>query len=176
MDDIIRICRRRCKIALTIILLIGLGTVVNAGKVEIPDGQEVKIKFDSQMPISSGTATPGVPLLIHLAEPIEIGDVVIVEKDAIGTATVAEVEKAGKGGKPGRIKVEFTDLEPKGEYSSPDKEKIKLSGSIESKGKGKKLLSYLFIAGLFIKGNQGVINADSIYTATVIEPILLESR
>ncbi len=150
--------------------------VVTAGKIQLSDGQEVKIKFDSTARVSSGTVAKGVPILIHLVEPLDIDGVIIVEKDAPGTATVVDVEKASKPGKPGKIKVEFTDLEPRGDYISPAGTKIKLTGSIEGKGKGKKFLSYLFIAGLFIKGSDAVINTDSTYTATIAEPIILESK
>jgi hypothetical protein len=165
------------KICLTSLILILFSiAMVTAGKIRLPDGQEIKVKFDANMKVSSNTVAIGVPLLIHLEEPVEIGGVTIIEKDAPGTATVAEVEKASKPGKPGKIKIEFTDLEPKGDYFSPDGNKVKLSGTIESKGKGKKFLSYLFIAGLFIKGTEAMINTDSIYTVTIAEPIILESK
>jgi hypothetical protein len=165
------------KICLTCLILVLFSiATVTAGKIRLPDGQEVKVKFDPKMKVSSNTVAKGVPLLIHLEEPIEIGGVVIIEKDAPGTATVADVEKASKPGKPGKIKIEFTDLEPKGDYNSPDGNKVKLSGTIEGKGKGKKFLSYLFIAGLFIKGTEAMINTDSTYTATIAEPIILESK
>lgn len=146
-----------------------------AGKVQLPEGKEIKVRFDPKMKISSGNLEKGVPLQIYLMEPIEIAGVVIVPKDAPGTAVVADVKKAGKPGKPGMIKIEFTELEPTGDFKSTDGEKIKLSGTIEKKGGGKKLLSYLFIFGLFIKGGEGTIDPNGIYTATVKEGIILEN-
>jgi len=128
------------------------------------------------MKISSGELSKDVPLLIYLAEPIKIGNTTIVEEGAQGTAKVVDVKKAGKGGKPGYIKVAFVDLETKGEYRSPDNSRIKLEGEIENAGKGRKTLSYLFIFGLFIKGKQGVINPDVVYNAKVAESIILESK
>ena len=169
-----KLCRILCLTGLIFTLL--SVAVVTAGKIQLSDGQEVKIKFDSAAKVSSGTVTKGVPLLIHLVEPLDIDGVIIVENDAPGTATVVDVEKASKPGKPGKIKIEITDLELKGDYISPDGNKIKLVGTIESKGKGKKFLSYLFIAGLFIKGTEAMINTDSTYTATIAEPIILESK
>ncbi|MCX6826829.1 MAG: hypothetical protein NTV06_06160 [candidate division Zixibacteria bacterium] len=162
--------------ALLSLCLILVAPVAIMAKVQLPQEKEVKVKFDSNMKISSGNLTQGIPLLIHLAESIEIGGIVIVEKDAVGTAIVSEIEKAGHGGKPGRIKVEFTELETKGRFFSPEGDKIKLGGIVENKGHGKKILSYLFIAGLFIKGGQGQINVDSVYTATIKEPILLDKK
>ncbi len=147
-----------------------------AGKIMIPKDTEVKIRFDPNMVINSNTTMEGIPLLINLAEPIEIGGVTIVEKGAAGTATVVKAEKAKKAGKPGFIKIEFVDLEAKGDFSLPEGEKIKLTGSAEGKGKGKTLLSWLFIFGLFIKGGEGTIPTNQFYEATVAENIILESE
>ncbi len=172
------IAMKWCRILSLTCLIVAFLSVamVAAGKIQLSDGQEIKVKFDASAKVTSGTVTKGVPLLIHLVEPLDIDGVIIVEKDAPGTATVVEVEKASKPGKPGKIKIEFTELEPKGDYISSAGTKIKLTGSIEGKGKGKKLLSFLFIAGLFIKGTDAVINTDSTYTATIAEPIILESK
>ncbi len=147
-----------------------------AGKIMIPKDTEIKIKFDPNMVINSKTTSEGIPLLINLAEDIAIGGVTIVEKGAAGTATVAEVKKAKTGGKGGYIKIEFIDLEPKGDFSLPDGGKMKLTGSAEGKGKNKTLLSWLLIGGLFIKGKEGTISATQFYTATVAENIILESE
>jgi hypothetical protein len=147
-----------------------------AGKIQIPDGTEVQLIFDPNMKISSKNVTEGIPLLVNLYAPIEIGGVVVVEKGAVGTAEVMEVEKAGKAGKPGYIKIKFVDLEPKGDFQPlEDGAKIKLAGEIEKKGKGKKILSWVFIFGLFISGGQGEIDTSLPYTATVTESIILEN-
>jgi hypothetical protein len=153
-----------------------LSAAVQAGTIQLPKGMDVKVKFAPGMKISSGELGKDVPLLIYLAEPIKIGNTTIVEEGAQGTAKVVDVKKAGKGGKPGYIKVAFVDLETKGEYRSPDNSRIKLEGEIENAGKGRKTLSYLFIFGLFIKGKQGIINPDVVYTAKVAESIILESK
>ncbi|MBN1211601.1 MAG: hypothetical protein JXA92_03410 [candidate division Zixibacteria bacterium] len=153
-----------------------LSTGVQAGTIQIPKGTEVKVKFAPGMKITSGELTKDVPLLIYLAEPIKIGNTTIVQKDAQGTAKVIEVKKAGKGGKPGYIKVAFVDFETKGDYRSPDDSRIKLEGEIENAGKSRKTLSYLFIFGLFIKGKQGVISSDVVYNAKVAESMILESK
>jgi len=147
-----------------------------AGKIMVPKDTKVKIRFDPNMKIDSKTTSEGIPLLINLAEAIEIGGVTIIEKGAAGTATVVKAEKAKKGGKAGFIKIEFIDLEPKGDFGLPDGGKIKLTGSAEGKGKGKKLMSYLFIFGLFIKGSEGEISTSQFYDAVVTENIILESE
>ena len=156
-------------------LLMSFSLPANAGKVQLPEGKELKVRFDPNMKISSGKLEKGVPLQIYLVEPIEIAGVVIVPKDAPGTAVVADIQKAGKPGKAGMIKIEFTELEPSGNFKSSEGEKIKLTGTIEKKGGGKKLLSYLFIFGLFIKGGEGNIDVNGVYTATVKEGIILEN-
>jgi hypothetical protein len=160
-------------VALALILA---GVSAQAGAIQIPKGTEVKLKFPAGMKISSGDVTPGIPIVCYLEEPIEVGGVVAVEKDAQATAKVVEVKPAGKGGKPGYIKIEFESLDTKGPFRLVSADKIKLSGAIEAKGKGRKLLSYLFIFGLFIKGSQGEIPTDQVYTAKIAESVVLESE
>jgi hypothetical protein len=158
------------------VVLIFSADIALAGKIMIPKDTKVTVRFDPTMVINSKTTSQGIPLLINLVNPIEIGGVTIVEKGAAGTASVVEAEPAKKGGKSGYIKIEFIDLEPKGDFGHPDGEKIKLAGEAEGKGKGKKLLSWLFIFGLFIKGGEGTIPTDQFYEATVAENIILESE
>lgn len=145
-----------------------------AGKVMVPEDTKITVKFPSTMKISSGKMAAGIPLAFELAKPIEIGGKVVVEKGATGTAVVKESVKAKRGGKPGKITLEFTELMPKGTFQSPDGAPIKLKGAITAEGKGKKTLSYLFIFGLFIKGGQGEVPTGDYYTATVAESIILE--
>ena len=109
------------------------------------------------------------------AEDVKIGGITIVEAGATGTAEVKEAIAASKPGNPGKIVLAFTDLEPKGQYISIEGSKIKLSGEIEEEGGGRKILSLLFILGLFIKGGEGEVDTALEYEATVEETIILES-
>ncbi len=158
-----------------VLILLAASIPVQAGTIQVPKGTEVKLKFPAGMEISSGNVTQGIPLVCYLQEPIDIGGVVVVEKDAQATAKVIEVKPAGKGGKPGYIKIEFESLDAKGDFRLVNADKIKISGAVEAKGKGKKLLSYIFIFGLFIKGSQGVIPTDQVYTAKVAESVILDN-
>jgi len=162
--------------AIVVLAMILLAASLPAATIQLPRGTEVKVKFSTAAKVSSGNLAKDVPVLFTLAEPVIIGGETLVEAGATGTAKVVEVEKAGKAGKPGYIKVAFVDLDPKGIYQTADKAKIKLTGEIENKGKGKKLMSMLFIAGLFIKGGQGEIPTNVVYTAKVAESITLESK
>ena len=163
--------------ALFIMAFIFFATITaQAGVVEIGKGKEVKIKFPTGMKITSGNVTSGIPIVCFLTEPIVEGSVVIVEAGAEATATVREVKPAQKGGKPGRLKIEFTSLKPKGEYQLLTESEIKLTGTKEAEGKGKKLLSYLFIFGLFVKGSEAVIPTNVIYSVKVAESVYLESK
>jgi hypothetical protein len=150
-------------------------TTVPAGTIEVPKGREVKLKFPSDIKITSGNVSEGIPIVCYLAEPIDIGGVIVVEEGAQGTATVKEVVKPSKPGKPGSIKIEFTGLDAKGEYKFLSESKIKLTGTAEAVGKGKKTLSYLLIFGLFIKGGNAVIPTNVIYPAQVAESIYMEN-
>ena len=149
-----------------------------AARVQLYEGDTIQVRFDSKLKISSGVLKKGDKIPIVLDQPIVEGGVVLVETGATGAAEVVEVEKAGKGGKPGSIKLKFIGLKPKGSFKiSGDEEVIKLSGEIGPyKGKGKKLLSYLFIFGLFIKGGQGEVPTNVPHKATIAETILMESE
>lgn len=162
----------------SVVLLLCLFIIpdVYAGKVQLPEGTEIKVRFDKSMKINSGKLTKGVPLAITLDEPIIIGGRVIVEKGTPGKAEVIEVKPSSKPGKGGYLKIAFTELEPKGEFTRADGPTVKLGGEVEKKGKGKKLLSYMFIFGLFIKGSQAEIPADVVYDAKIAETVVMQSE
>ncbi|MCK4538969.1 MAG: hypothetical protein KAV42_09260 [Candidatus Krumholzibacteria bacterium] len=146
-----------------------------AGKVVLPEETEIKVKFDPAMMVDSGKLQAGVTIAIYLAEDIKIGGKTIVEAGAEGTAKVEEAVSASRPGKPGMIKIAFVDLASKGAYATASGEMIKLAGVAAHEGKGRKFLSWLFIAGLFIKGQQGAIDTMLEYPATIGETIILRS-
>lgn len=163
-------------VILVMFSLLAFSTLSFGATLQLPQGTEVKLKFAQGIKVSSGDIAAGVPIICYLAEPIQIGGKTVVEEGAQATAKVAEVKSAGKGGKGGYIKVEFVEIETKGEYNTVDGSKIKLAGFVENTGKNKKTLSYLFIFGLFIKGSQGELNTSSIYSAQTAENTILESK
>ncbi len=165
---------RRMAISVAILVLF-LAATLPAATIQLQRGTEVKIKFATAIKVSSGNLAKDVPVQFVLAEPIIIGGETLVESGATGTAKVVDVKKAGRGGKAGYIKIAFVDLEPKGAFQSADKAKIKLSGEVENKGKGKKIIPYLFFLPL-VKGGQGEIPANAIHVAKVAESITLESK
>jgi hypothetical protein len=148
---------------------------VQAGKVQLDEGTEVKIKFDPGMNISSGNLQKGIPLLIYLAKPVEVGGKIILEEGAMGKAEVLEVMSASKPGKPGYLKVGFIDIKPNGDYKTLDGANVKLKGEVEVNGKGKKILSWIFIFGLFIRGGEATLPSDAIYTIHTAETIRLSN-
>jgi hypothetical protein len=166
---------RYMTVLLAALVLFGLVGQASAGKVQLDAGTTIKVKFDPGVQISSSKSVVGVPVQMKLAEPISIGGQVIVEAGAEGTATVAKIEPSGRAGKPGLIVLNFVDLGSKGAFKVANNGRIKLSGTAEGKGKGKKTLSYLFIFGLFIKGGAGQMQADQVYTATIAENVILEN-
>jgi hypothetical protein len=165
-------------LTLTILgMMMMLVSLAEAATFQLPAGTEVKVKFSSATKINSGTVEPGTKLAITLAEPIKVGDVLLVAEGASGSATVKEVKKAGAPGKPGKLVVEFADMGTRGGYRTADGSAIKLSGKVEKEGKGKKLLAYVTIIGIpFIKGGQGEIKSDQVYTATVAQTTVLQSE
>ncbi len=147
-----------------------------AAKVVLPEETEIKVKFDPAMIVDSGKLQAGVTISIYLAEDIKVGGKTIVEAGAEGKAKVEEAVSASRPGKPGMIKIVFVELAPKGAYSAGDGEMIKLAGMVEDEGGSRKIVSWLFIAGLFIKGQQGAIDTALDYTATIGETIILQSE
>ena len=158
-----------CLKSVGLMLLAALLTVSNveAGKIQLSEGTEVKVSFGLDQKLTSAKLMKDLPLPIVLAEPVVIGGKTVIEEGAVGQAKILEIKAAGKAGKPGYLKIGFIEIEPKGEYKTADGSKIPLTGEIEAKGKGRKLLSYLFIFGLFIKGSQAELPAGQTYTATV---------
>ena len=169
--------RGRQLLVIGTVMIFFLGTLsVQAGTIQIAKGQKVKLRFPAEMKISSKDLSAGVPVTCSLEEAIDVGGITVVEAGALATASVVEVQPAQKPGKPGYIKLQFTSLDAKGSYKILGGDNIKLTGNVEAKGKGKKLLSYIFIFGLFIKGTDAVIPTDQAYPAEVAESVVLESE
>ncbi len=168
---------RSAKLLIAVVLVvIFLSAAADAGKVRIPEGTELKIRFDSVIQVNSGKLQPGIILSIYLADDIKVGGKTIIEAGAEGTAKVEEITEASRPGKPGFIKVSFVDLGTKGKYRITGNGSIKLSGSTEAEGKSRKLLSWLFILGVFISGTDGEVDSALDYPATTAETIVLESN
>jgi len=159
--------------ALTVISLIP--AAVSAGRVVLPEETEVKINFDPGIKVNSGMLQKGLEIPVILAEDITIGGKTIVEKGAEGVAEVVDIGRASRPGDPGYIKISFTGLSTKGEYSTATGQMIKLSGMVENKGKSRKVLSWLFVLGLFLSGKEGEIDTSQVYTAQVAETVILET-
>ncbi|HOD65070.1 MAG TPA: hypothetical protein PKW75_04650 [candidate division Zixibacteria bacterium] len=168
-----RTCRQWIGAAAAAFAVVLLAVPSYAGKVELPKGSKLVVAFEGN--VSSSVFAVGDSLPIVLQEDVTVGGLVLVEKGARGTAVVAKAEKSGRAGKPGMIAVIFVDLKPKGQYPLLDVPAIALEGGTnELKGKGKKVLSYLFIFGLFIKGGEGKVPAGSTFEATVAESVKFE--
>lgn len=161
---------------LMICLVVSLSVTAFGATVVVPKGTPVKVMFDAGKKIASGELEAGDTLSIRLVEDIKIGGKSIVGAGAKGIARVKEAIPSSKPGKPGKIEISFISLSASGEFRSKDGSDIKLAGTTKDEGGSHKLLSWLFILGLFIKGGQGEIDASQIYPATVGETIVLESR
>ncbi|MCU0640450.1 MAG: hypothetical protein MUF59_11380 [Candidatus Krumholzibacteria bacterium] len=168
--------RKAILAALAILAMAAVPAAVFAAKVIVPEGTEIKVRFDSAAKVDSGKLEKGASVKIVLAEDIKIGGKTIVEKGAGGTAVVEDAVKASRPGDPGKIKITFADLETKGDYKAALNGKIRLAGSVSDEGGGRKIISWIFILGLFIKGGQGEIDTALDYTATIAESIILESN
>jgi len=164
-------------VVMAIVSWVMLTPAANAA-IELPAETEVKIVFDQD--VSSKYVAPGDLVPIHLTGSVEIGGVTVVKDGAKGSGRVKSVKQAGRGGKPGRVEVELVELVPNGSYKAEGDKKIMLqaitsdgAGIIKAEGKGRKMLSYLFIFGLFIKGTEGVIPADKPFQAKITEDIMI---
>ncbi len=160
-------------VALMVVCL--LPAAVLAGKVVLPEDTAIKVKFGSSIRVNSGMLQKGLEVPIYLAEDITIGGKTIVEEGAEGSAEVLEMERASRPGDPGYIKLGFKELNTRGEYHTADGSMIKLAGVAENKGKSRKVLSWVFILGLFISGGEGEIDTSQVYPARVEETVILQT-
>ncbi|MDH3889900.1 MAG: hypothetical protein OEV49_02350 [candidate division Zixibacteria bacterium] len=141
--------------------------------IELPAGHAVEIVFSQD--VSSKYVAPGDLVPIRLSSPITFGGFTVVKEGTSGSARVKSVTPAGRGGKPGSIELELLELEPGSSYEAEGDKKIMLKAvdEISAAGKSKKLVSWLLIFGLFIKGGQGEIPADQPFKAEIAEDIVI---
>ena len=162
--------------ALALVLSLGLVPDVSAA-VQVPAGTKVQVKFVAD--VSSKFVKPNENVEIRLESDIDIGGLVVVQKGATGTALITSVETAGKGGKPGLLKVELIDLQPKGEFKPEGDKPIMLSavtedgsGNIAVEGKGRKFWNYVLGIGfLLVKGTEAVIPTTTTFEAVITEDV-----
>ena len=161
---------KKC-LAPTLLLILALlvGATAFSATMQLPKGMELKVKLVTEVELKSDKTAKDTQIPITLVDPIVIAGKTLVEAGAKGTAKVTEVQKSGDG-KPGMIKIAFVDLEPKGNYVTPNGAKIKLGGDITGQGKKKKSLL------VFGKLTEGKISTSDTYKATVAESIVLESK
>ena len=109
---------------------------LQAATFQLVEDTEIKVQLNT--PINSGEAKIGDVLALTLAEPIMIGNQLLIADGAAGKAVVKEIEKAKAPGKPGKIVIEFQELGTRGSFKTADGAAIKLGGTAEKVGKGKK--------------------------------------
>ncbi len=161
--------------AIASLIIVGAGPGASA-QVTLPESTKVQVVFEQD--VSSKYAEPGDKVPIRLLGDVDIGGVIVIKDGARGSALVKTVKPAGRAGKPGSIEVELVELEPNGSYQALGDQRVRLratGGPITADGKGRKTLSYLFIFGLFIKGTQGEIPAETPITAEIAADIELEA-
>jgi len=142
--------------------------------IQLPAGTQVKVAFVQD--ISSKYVKPGDLAPLRLLEPIAVGGVTLVKEGASGTGRIVSVKSAGKAGRAGEMEIELVELEPDGYFKTVDNKTIKIKtadGNLTAKGKGKKLISYIFIFGLFIKGGEAVFPAGTPVNAVVAEDVMI---
>ena len=165
---------KMARVILPLLLLVLMAGPVWS-QVRLQEGTAVTVAFKQD--VSSKHVAPGDEIAIELTNDIEVGGVVLVKAGVEGKATVKSVKAAGKGGSGGKLTVELTELTSNGtSLKTIDNQNIKIEaidGPVEVKGGGKKILSYLFIFGLFIKGSEAVIPADTQYQAQVAENVFV---
>lgn len=149
-------------------------TAAFGAKLQLAEGEEIQVRFASGLTVTSGTYTQGDSIPIVLDQPISIGGKIVVESGALGTAVVVEGEPAGSGGKPGKIKIAFVNLETKGTFKLVEGDKIQLSGETELyEGKGKGFFPWLFLK-FILKGSQATVPTTVSYPCKVAETVMLK--
>jgi len=164
------------------------GGDLRASDYQVVKGTRLEVIFVDE--ISSGNHTKGQKINFELVKPVQFGGtILLMDSGTVGVAEVVEVEKASRPGKPGSISVKFLSIKPQGSYvldesvadgiiqlKSDPFVSDSLTAPITAEGKGRKLLSYLFIMGLFIKGGDAVIIPGEVYTVEVAAEVMFHSK
>lgn len=159
-------------LALVALILVACTGAATAAGIQLPKGSKAIVQFDPNSTVSSAKFAEGDKVPVYLVEPIVMGGVTLVEEGAMGTAVVTSAKSAGKGGSPGKLQLAFESINPKGPYVPLELNTVPVEGTTpEYKGKGKKLLSYLLIFGLFISGGQAEVPADATFEVQVTENV-----
>lgn len=86
-------------------MLLGFAAPAVAAPVTVPAGTQLKVRLIN--PVSSGTATVGEHFPFQVAEPVTVGNQVVIAAGSSGVGRVVQVSKA-QGKSAGAITLEFT--------------------------------------------------------------------
>ena len=166
-------------IAATFVGLLLMAGTVGASTIQLNKDMLVEVRFPANIKVSSGEfgeEGQEIPIILH--QPIIKNGQVIVEAGAKGTAIVVEVTPAGRGGKAGKITVEFVGLNPKGDFvlDQGEGDFIPLAGEqIKAEGKGKGFFPWL-IFKFILKGGQAEIDTDKVYEIKVARSVMMNNE
>ncbi len=155
--------------------LLLLAGATSASTIQLTKEMPVQVRFPADIKVSSGEFGEGQEIPIVLHQPVIKNGQVIVEAGANGTARVVEVTPAGRGGKGGKIKVEFVGLNPKGQFvlDRGAGDFIPLLGEpIEAEGGGKGIIPWLFLK-FILKGSQAEIDTDEVYDVKIAKSVMM---
>lgn len=161
----------RFKFPVAIVASCLIATAAIAEPVKLPEGTEVKIVFDQT--VSSATNVQGDTFTISLAEPVNLGNGVIIPAGFKGRGEVTAAQKRGMMGRGGELNVRL-------EYLRIGETRVRLRGSRASEGANATgstiALTVLFgPLGLLKKGKDITINSGHSISAFVDGDFMIDT-
>lgn len=148
-----------------------VSTAAIAEPVKLAEGTEIKVTFDQT--ISSATNVQGDTFTISLADPINLGNGVVIPAGFKGRGEVSAAEKRGMMGRGGELNVRL-------EYIRIGETRVPLRGNRASEGANSTgstiALTVLFgPLGLLKRGKDITINSGQTITAFVDGDVMIET-
>jgi hypothetical protein len=124
--------------------------------------------------VSSRIAKPRDSFIIELAEPIKLGEQVLIPSGVRGVGEVVDAGKGGFGGKPGKLVLAARYLDVNGQRLSLRGLKVGVGGKdYSNQVLAVSLVPYLGIASLFMTGGNIEVPAGTRSSAKVSAPFVV---
>lgn len=151
--------------------LIGAPALASAATVKVPEGTEVRIRFNDNL--SSGKNSEGDQFSISLDEPVTLADGSVLKSGYRGKGEVTQAKKRGFMGQPGEMNVRLN-------YIRVGDTRVHLRGLKGGEGQASMgatiALTVLFgPLGLLKHGHEIEIHQGQVITAYVDEDVNLET-
>lgn len=164
---------RRTILAITALLAL----TANALAVTLAKGTSVILAFDQGF--SSRTAHKGDRIRLHVVNDVSVGRTVVIHQGAAVTLTITEVQKSGRFGKNGQIKMAIDPIRTRGAKIplQPRQKGNMIGGKMGTEGAGATVGGALILgpiglgAGYFVVGQSVTVKKGDRFETQVSEDV-----